>query len=426
MASYAVDFARTLPRPVASRLSASSGSRVQEALAGAVAASCLSMCDPDRVHALAEDLRLVERQRRHHLGLIGVAVILSALQRSIDTDGRLLDAQAVYEQLGGPCAPRAGFREQVAKLGPVFEVMLARRLRALGARLDLPALRGRLAFFRDLFIPDSSVLRLARALASRLPACGTDAGLKLHAVYSVRAQASLNWVDTPATTNDNRAFWPQQWCPEALYIWDLGYEDRTRFLDAQEAGAHVLQRLKATMNPQVVASFDPTERTRPGQDLAQADGKPWSLRQALDAGVLNDGRVLDLDVVLREGTRRAVVRAVCVPVGGQPHWYLTTLPRGVFSAWDAAELYRVRWEVELFFRHERGGVRLDELQRLRTPEILRALIAGSLLASLLSRDVAEAMEVISANATALDSPLVVDERVPVVPPVPCPPAGFSP
>jgi len=44
----------------------------------------------------------------------------------------------------------------------------------------------------------------------------------------------------------------------ALYIWDLGYVSTERFLDAVQAGAHVLQRLKSGCNPVVLASYGKT------------------------------------------------------------------------------------------------------------------------------------------------------------------------
>ena len=56
------------------------------------------------------------------------------------------------------------------------------------------------------------------------------------------------------------------------------------------------------------------------------------------------------------GARRPLIgkfwtaRAVCVPFEGEDRWYLTTLPRDRFSPCDVAELYRLRWEVELYFR----------------------------------------------------------------------------
>ncbi|MGH9733028.1 MAG: transposase [Candidatus Acidiferrales bacterium] len=35
---------------------------------------------------------------------------------------------------------------------------------------------------------------------------------------------------------------------------------------------------------------------------------------------------------------------------------MTTLPRTSFSPHDVAELYRVRWEVELFFKAVSNGI----------------------------------------------------------------------
>jgi hypothetical protein len=55
--------------------------------------------------------------------------------------------------------------------------------------------------------------------------------------------------------------------------------------------------------------------------------------------------VLDLDVELTDDRRSVRDRVVCVPFGGQDRYYLTTLPRDVFTAHDVAELYRVRWEI---------------------------------------------------------------------------------
>mgnify|MGYP003347580013 CR=1 FL=1 len=48
---------------------------------------------------LAEDLRAFERMRDLDLGLVVLSVILSALSRSSDTEGRVRDAFAVYRQI---------------------------------------------------------------------------------------------------------------------------------------------------------------------------------------------------------------------------------------------------------------------------------------------------------------------------------------
>src|SRR3989337_1265957 len=77
---------------------------LRDRLARLVEQSTLSMLDPDRIEAIGEDMRIIQRKRVHHGGLVVCAFILSALERSTDTEGRLLDARLTYQQLGGPQA----------------------------------------------------------------------------------------------------------------------------------------------------------------------------------------------------------------------------------------------------------------------------------------------------------------------------------
>ena len=70
---------------------------LRDQLAAVVEQSALAMLDPAVIEAQAEGMRLTERHRVHHAGLVVVALILSALQRSTDTQGRWLDAQRTYE-----------------------------------------------------------------------------------------------------------------------------------------------------------------------------------------------------------------------------------------------------------------------------------------------------------------------------------------
>jgi hypothetical protein len=101
-----------------------------------------------------------------------------------------------------------------------------------------------------------------------------------------------------------------------------------------------------------------------------------------------------------------VARAVCVPCDGEDHWYLTTLPRAIFSPQDVAEIYRVRWEVELYFRHWRGAVRLDEVRRLRDPVALEVAVLASMLASMLSHEIHDALDCLAAEMAPPPAPEV--------------------
>lgn len=75
-----------------------------------------------------------------------------------------------------------------------------------------------------------------------------------------------------------------------------------------------------------------------------------------------------------------------MPFGGQDRYYLTTLPRSIFTPHDVVELYRVRWEVERFFRGWKGALRLDEVRRLQNAKSLDAAVTASLLAAALAHD----------------------------------------
>jgi hypothetical protein len=361
---------------------------LQKQLARHVEQSVAAMLDPDRIEAIAEDMRLVERKRVHHAGLVVCSFVLSAFERSTDTEGRLLDARMTYEHLGGPRSGKTSFRNMAHKLLPVCHRLVRRRLRALAETAQTKEMRGRFAALADVLIPDGCAFKLARALSGVFPGTGAEAELKLHAVYSVKAGASLDDTRTAGSTTDSATFWPSTWASGALYLWDLGYQNNQRFIEATNAGAYVLQRLKTLSNPIVLASYSAEgERV----DVLHDDGSPVRIDEACEFGYVHKQNVLDLDVEIEDdkhtrkgGTapsqavpasqgerpRKVTARVVCVPYADEDRYYLTTLPRSTFTPHDVAELYRVRWEVELLFRQWRGAVRMDEVRRLSNPKSL--------------------------------------------------------
>lgn len=375
---------------------------LRDRLAEHVEASALELLDPDRIEAMAEDMRLIERKRVHHGGLVVCAFILSALERSTDTEGRLLDARLVYQELGGPESGKTSFRNMAHKMLPVLKKLLRQRLRQLEHRAPHPELRGRLRSFADVLVPDGCAFKLANALSGVYSGTGQAAELKLHAVYSVRAATAITVKTSAGSVHDSDGFWPERWERGALYIWDLAFNSHERFLDATEAGASVLQRLKEHANPVVLASYGPTGARR---ELRTEDDRPMRLSDACAFGLVHHQPVLDLDVELRDAKARTTrARVVCVPHGGEDRYYLTTLPRDVFTPHDVAELYRLRWEVELFFRNWKGGVRLDHVRFLSHPTSLEVAVTASLLAALLIRDLHAGLEriaMLSAESAAV-------------------------
>jgi hypothetical protein len=342
-----------------------------------------SYLDPDRIDALAEDMRIVQRHRVHHAGLVATAFVVSAFDGGTDTEGRILDAWQTYKALGGTPSSETSFRRMAHKMAPVLKRLLKRRLRQLSKQAH-PELRGRLESFADVLVPDGCAFKLAAALSGSYPGTGQPAEFKLHAIYSVRAAAVVSSHATAGSVHDSEGFAPT-WEPGALYIWDLGYNSYERFIEATTAGAHVLQRLKDGANPTALASYGPTGHRRM---LVGENGKLLKLNDACAFGFVHRQSVLDLDVELEDDQgRKVVARVVCVPFDGEDRYYLSSLPREVFTAHDLAEIYRVRWEVELFFKNWKGGVRLDQVRRLSHPASVELTITAAMLAARLARDI---------------------------------------
>jgi putative transposase len=330
-----------LRRPLRPELAADP---LRERLAGVVEQAAVGMLDPERIEGMAEDMRVVRRKRVHHLGLVVCSLVLSALERSSDTEGRWLDAQTTYQSLGGPESSKTSFRKMVRKAVPVMNRLMRRRLKALVERVGDGEMRGRLQSFADVLIADGSAFKLACALSDVHPGTGCAAELKLHAVYSVRSGTAVSVTATSGSVHDSDEFWPETWEANALYLWDLGYNSYRRFVDATQAGAQVLQRLKEHANPVVIASHGPTGCRKLVLD---EDGGSVKLNQACEWGLLHRQSVLDLDVQIEDDQHRKVhARLVCVPYHGEDRWYLTTISREVFTPYDVAEIYRIRWEVE--------------------------------------------------------------------------------
>jgi hypothetical protein len=205
----------------------------------------------------------------------------------------------------------------------------------------------------------------------------------------VRAAGPVDIAFTDGRAHDSPHFTPT-WVAGALYLWDLGYNDYARVLDARAADAHVLQRLKHGADPKVLAWYAP-DGTRHALD-AGSGRRHVRLNEACEFyAELRAQPVLDLDVELRDARgRTGVLRVVCVPFEGRDRYYLTSLPRAHFTPHDVAELYAVRWEVELYLKDVQGGTRADEVTRLTHLDSLRAVVYAALLAQTLSRDVTRA------------------------------------
>lgn len=306
----------------------------------------------------------------------GQARDLAALQRSFEAEG------------GTRITPQ-GFR---ARFNEVLERLLrgaVQRAMAFLSAQHVAKFSGLLSSLRDVLLLDATVLHLHESLRSLWPGTRkqSPASMKLHVVHSLRQRATLRFRTTKGKTNDRRGwrgFGP--WVRGSLLMMDLGYYKHFFFARIEEQGGFFLSRLMGSANPTIVKD---NQRLR-GRARSLEGRK---LREAL-VGLHRDR----LDVQVKVSFKRQkylgkarkdekIWRVVGLKHEGTWRLYLTNLP-STLSADAIAELYRLRWQVELLFKTLRSSFRLGDLP-VRRPTAVMCLVYASLLTSLISQAIAQ-------------------------------------
>lgn len=188
-------------------------------------------------------------------------------------------------------------------------------------------------------------------------------GAKLHVVFDPAAALPVHFVVTPARINDITPAKTMPIEPGATYVFDLGYYDFSwwSMLDAQ--GCRFVTRLKSHTRPTLI------EERR-----VEAGGSVIADRIIRLAGRLAGSRRNPLDRPLREVHVRSdtgkILRLVSNDLQAPAH--------------EIAELYKTRWQIELFFRWVKQTLKIRRF--LGTSEnAVRAQIAVALIAYLLLR-----------------------------------------
>ncbi len=298
-----------------------------------------------------------------------------------------------WEMLTGKTVAPSAFDERfnpglVRLLWELFEAVARPVPRALRRRWPRA-----MQSLRDIVLCDGTRMALDAALAAVFRGTGEgQAGLKLMAVLSLD-QGQLTDVRAGAAVHhDRKLLRLGELVADALYLMDLGFYDHSLFAALDDADARFVSRLKEGVVPLI-------ESVEAGVvDARHAVGK------RLD-GALRYHRTVDVDARLRtpEGPARSrVFRVVKVEVPrcdrhdhwqGDHHqfWFVTNLPRDVWTAQMIAVLYRLRWSIERAFRSMKTLARLDQIRSERPPVIF-AFVASSLIVWALGAALVREME----------------------------------
>jgi len=275
-----------------------------------------------------------------------------------------------------PCPFQKRFKQ--AGAAAFFRAALERLVASVISRAGL-ALTGPLAQFGDVRIYDGTGQRVPPRGRKVLPGCSAGkAGSKWVVGYSIKT-GLLEHAEGAAETASETPLWHKlvpSFTRGVLYLFDLGFFERNLFAAAQDAGAHVLMRLKKTAKVRVIGHIV-------NRSLGTIPG--WSLGYYLTSVSRRSGTLFDLDVVWGKGKHLIGLRLVGVAHTSRSiRWYLTTVPRSQLSAQQVVQAYRLRWLIELLFREIKQAT---DLGRSFTADAfaVQAMTYGAMLAHVLVR-----------------------------------------
>ncbi|MGH3812201.1 MAG: IS4 family transposase [Pseudonocardiaceae bacterium] len=191
---------------------------------------------------------------------------------------------------------------------------------------------------------DSTFVRLSACLSPWSVHGGSTPGVRLQSALELAEQIPQAFRLTRADCNDHTALWELDLAPWRGWtmLCDLGYYGHRQFQRLREAGVHLITRLNAQATYVILAQHRVPHGPTPDGDILLAD----------------------YTVTLGSATNRrgAVLPGMRVVISRNPHGdvqrFLTD--RHDLLATEVVQLYRKRWQIELFFRwlkHQLGVIR---------------------------------------------------------------------
>jgi len=226
------------------------------------------------------------------------------------------------------------------------------------------------------YLIDSTGVRLSALSAGWARFSADVCGAKLHVIYDPDADRPVYAAVSAARLNDISAAKAMPIEAGATYVFDLGYYDYAWWATLDQAGCRIVTRFKSNTPLSVVAELEVPE----GSAILSDRIGYLPARQAKSRHNPFQDPVRELRVMTETGK---LLRILSNDLDA--------------SAQEIADLYKRRWQIELFFRWVKQTLKIDHF--LGTSEnAVRIQIAVALIAFLLLR-------LAQAAQTAVHSPL---------------------
>lgn len=241
---------------------------------------------------------------------------------------------------------------------------------------------GVLAVFRDVIAVDATVVKVDDTLEDVWRGTrrnSAKSALKVHAWVRACTGELLKYKITPDAHGDGRAFGVEHSLSGCLVLFDKAYSSPSLWRRIDNVGGYFLTRLPLDRDPEIQC----VHRRHRGR-ARKVEGR--SLRTILDG---LHRQYLDVDARFRCRVRRynrntnrwttEDFRLVAVRRrNGTYEVFVTNAPPHMLPAERVADTYRLRWEVETFFKSSKSGSGPDQLPSAKR-HVVETLVYASLL-----------------------------------------------
>jgi len=243
--------------------------------------------------------------------------------------------------------------------------------------------------FRDVFIQDSTIVRLHSSLADKFPAARARtvaAGIKVGVMVSAVANGPKTVALYSEKTAEIKTLKIGPWIKDRILLIDLGFYKTQMFARVEENGGYFVSRIKKNTDP-ILVSVE--------EGLSKTKSKEFAGKTVSECIKQLSGK--DLDAVVKiKFKRRAykgkqkhdemIVRLVAVynDEDEKHHIYITNIQKDILNAKDIANLYGARWDIELLFKELKSKYALDVLET-KNVQVIEALIWTAILTLIVSR-----------------------------------------
>lgn len=343
----------------------------------AVRALVHAIARPEDVRLHAHEIGVVKRQRSVDVWALVTSVIFTVANRGPHSIAAMRNA---YQKASGHEITRSAFWD---RLTPSFTRLLGWMLDRLVAKAndECPTPPGIFARFRDVRALDSSVVPVHAKLTWlwRGTRKTYKAALKVHTTVRVFTGELLRYRITAEVFADCKAAVFGTDIRGILFLFDMGYSSPSLWSSIDRRGGYFLTRLPTDRNPRIVGSLRKHRgRARPAKNAVWSTFVEGIHRRYVD--VQAEFRIHIKGRAGRRGRKELVhfrVVGVLNAETGEYHRYVTNIPVDWIPAEHIRDAYRLRWEVETFYKLTKSGAALDELSSAQ-PHIVRAMVLAAL------------------------------------------------